>query len=110
MIKQAKLSARQGDVGIDKVDAVPTDAKPKNNRIIAYGEGTGHYHEVDGDVCVLERDGEMFVDSNESFTLTHHGSPGDEHEKIQFPPGTWRFTIQREYDPYAANRERRVVD
>ncbi len=44
------MQARQGDVFIERVETLPESVKPKapdrGRVVLAYGEVTGHYHEV----------------------------------------------------------------
>jgi hypothetical protein len=98
---------RQGDVLIVRVDSIPDDAqraKP-GNPVLAYGEVTGHHHQVQsgGTACLLETPAKVvFLDLREASLLTHQ-----EHATITLPPGKYRIGHQREYSPAEI---RRVVD
>ena len=120
---------RQGDVVLIEVPSSMIEGlRRRESRVIAYGEATGHWHDVEGsDVAVLDAPancslktglGDMpvasFIHAKEDFSLVHHGSPGDQHGAIPvtetIPGKTYAVVIQREYDPIAVNRERKVVD
>ena len=105
--------ARQGDVFFEKVANLPDrkDLKMKSDPILAYGEVTGHSHkimsppmsEVDS---YVDKNGDIYVQSSQEITVGH-----DEHDTITLPADTlYCVTIQREYDPAAAELERRVAD
>lgn len=96
-----------GDVLVTRVNALPTDLtlKQKSNNILAYGEVTGHVHELiadtDDSVMVLEADEStddnplMFfeVKPEEKVVLKHQ-----EHRGIKVGPGFYKVGVQREFD------------
>lgn len=95
---------RQGDVLLQRVDAIPADAAPiehKGDVILAYGEVTGHAHRLAaGSVKPYAKGGswsaqaERFIAIAESAALTH-----EEHSTIALPAGNYRVIQQREYSP-----------
>lgn len=89
---------RQGDVLLERVDALPGKVKELPTNVVAYGEVTGHAHkvEVDAGDCVLVEDeeGNMFVNVKGEATLRH-----DEHAPIKLTRGVYRVVKQREYAP-----------
>lgn len=102
-----QFMARQGDVLIRRVGAIPDGAvqeDAKDNRIVlAYGEVTGHAH------AIAERTASAFTMSDaagtvrrflkvvgRSATVRH-----EEHAPIELPPGFYEIGIQREYTPEA---------
>lgn len=100
-----KFMARQGDVLIEAVDALPSEleaVKREGGRVIlAHGELTGHAHAIKDKRATLFRDpklNEMFmlVDGDRPVALKH-----DEHDTIDVPPGRYKVTRQREYSPEA---------
>ena len=96
---------RQGDVLLVRVDAIPTNAKPTPNMILAEGEATGHHHKVEvieGRADVFELADELFVRVEGDVIVTHQ-----EHDTIVLPADTYRVVRQREYDPVEI---RRVMD
>lgn len=105
-----KFQARQGDLLIEAVDSIPQKSKKQGNRILAYGEATGHCHVIapvdlsDVDVLV-DVDGTMYVEARKNTAVVH-----DEHGRVKLGKGNYKVTRQREYDAIAAGRERRVVD
>lgn len=106
-----KFQSRQGDIffrvvskpaGLDKM-------KVHASRILAFGEVTGHSHAIKPGTEVksyVDDKGDIYMFS-ESETVVGH----DEHSDIKLPAGAWIcVTRQREYDPLAAEKERKVAD
>ena len=87
---------QQGDVLI-AVATIPATAKKKEGRaIVAYGEVTGHCHEVIGDgVEVYEENGTLYVSAPQGGTIQH-----EEHRPIELPPGDYKIGIVQEYDHF----------
>lgn len=111
--KAPTFQARQGDVLIERVAALPKSAalKPRdNNRVIlAYGEVTGHAHAIDTaadpDAALFDApDGNGFFLRIESVTGVVH----EEHARIDLPEGIYRGRIQREWTD--ADEPRQVLD
>jgi hypothetical protein len=94
------LQFRQGDVFIEKIEALPSGLKKHkkdNGRIIlAYGEVTGHAHAIVDDVTAsfIDSDGNLYLESKEDILVKH-----EEHAEIKLPAGVYRITHQREYSP-----------
>ena len=94
---------RQGDLLITKVKAIPEGAAKRNDRVLAEGEATGHFHKLDrGDV--YEKEGVLYfrVDEGTETRLDH-----PEHGTMTFTPGEYKVVRQREYAP---SGERDVAD
>jgi len=92
---------RQGDVFIDRVKAIPKDAKPvkrdKGRVVLAYGEVTGHAHAiVEPEALLFDVGGELYLEADGTVTLRH-----EEHAPITIDPGVYKVTRQREYSPEA---------
>ena len=104
-----KLEYRQGDVGIDKVDSIPSEAKlEKRDRVIlAYGEVTGHCHEIAVEdlekIELFMLDGKMYLNVKEDGVKVTH----QEHAIVTLPIGNYEVIHQREYSPEAI---RNVLD
>jgi len=98
-MKTGRLIYRQGDVGIIAAN-LPKDAVRKEVNgpiILAYGEVTGHCHQIRDtqNVELYEKDGVVYVHVlGKSASLTH-----EEHGTIELPKGTHEIRIQREYQP-----------
>lgn len=94
------MQYRQGDVMVERVDAVPAGAKKiktKGEVILAEGEVTGHFHRVKHpEIQEFEIGGMRFFTIPDEACVTH-----DEHDTITLPPGTYRVQRQREYRPEA---------
>lgn len=100
--------ARQGDVLIERVTAIPAAAprQPdvRGRVILAYGEVTGHAHTLDATDAV------RFGPSEDAFWLRVDCETAVEHQEhapITLAPGNYRVRRQREY---SAAGERRVAD
>lgn len=106
MAKKAAVpfQCRQGDVFLERVDAMPGTAKARqrdNGRVIlAYGEVTGHAHVIDTptkeDAIYDGENGDFYLRIEDAAGLVH-----DEHARIDLPAGIYRGRIQREYTPTA---------
>jgi hypothetical protein len=107
------FQARQGDIFFTTVKKLPTKTKKKNDNILAYGEVTGHSHQIvspalsELEMVTDEVSGDIFVKSlREEIKVGH-----DEHTTITLPANEWvKVSRQREYDPLAAEKQRRVAD
>lgn len=90
--------AKKGETGI------PAAAKKKEDRVVALGEATGHYHEIVGDnAAVFVLDGNedvMFVDLPEGGECRHlkGGAPTNEHQPVALDPGQYCREIVKELD------------
>lgn len=106
------MQARQGDIFFKVVSSVPKKVKKKTDNILAYGEVTGHSHKIvepslDQLEMVTDEQGDIFVRSADQEIKVWH----DEHNVITLPANQWIcVSRQREYDPLAENRQRRVLD
>ena len=110
-MEKNKDQARQGDIFFKKVDSPPKKGKKIQTNVIAYGEVTGHSHKIvrpSISKCesVVDENGDIFIRSKTEIVVDH-----DEHGTVTLEPNAW-FCIsrQREYDPLAAEKERRVAD
>lgn len=106
------MKYRQGDVVIKKVDSVK--GEKRQDLILAYGEVTGHRHEVIGKAETYIKDGVLYLKAEEEVTL-YHGNTSqidrqvkgevlnyqteDVHGPITLPAGDYEIRIQREYEP-----------
>lgn len=105
----AMRQVRQGDVFLHKIKTRERQGAPITDQgrvILAYGEVTGHAHEVvaESDVATTselpaaqlfeEPDGRRFLFIERGCTLVHQ-----EHGAIALEPGCYEVTRQREYSP-----------
>jgi len=105
------FSARQGDVILVEVDAIPAKAqevpRDRGRIVLAYGEATGHAHAITAEKATLLRTdtGERFLRIMEAsgVELVH-----EEHATVAIPARLFRVITQREY--VASDIERKVVD
>ena len=102
---------RQGDVLIERIDALPKElkkvAREGGRVILAHGEVTGHAHAIaapNADLYSAVDAGDVtFLEIREAEVALQH----DEHATITLAPGSYRVTRQREYSP---EEIRRVAD
>jgi len=107
-----KFQARQGDIFFEEIKKLPENLKKRDNPILAYGEVTGHAHKImdppfsELDSFVDEQ-GDIYVRcQTQDISISH-----DEHDVVTLPQNKWIcVTRQREYDPLAVEKERKVAD
>lgn len=103
---------RQGDVLVKRTRKTPSQAAKivtdQGRTILAYGEVTGHAHEVITDAPPMtgdpvpaqqlfeEPDGTRLLVVRGPATLRH-----EEHAPLNIPAGTYEVVRQREYSPEA---------
>lgn len=86
---------RHGDVALNPVAALPSEAtKGENERIVlALGEATGHAHVIQGDVYLWNAGAQRYVVVGQGgATLTH-----EEHGAQAVAPGAYEVIQQREW-------------
>lgn len=98
-----------GDVILERIDKLPKEFKnfkKSKDGVLAYGELTGHLHQLQRDRFDLRIDeaGIKFLHVLEPTPVKHQ-----EHSPIIIPPGNYKIGIQQEYDPFA-KRARQVMD
>lgn len=115
---------RQGDVLILEVSSIPTKAEDKTPKgasvILAYGEVTGHCHQIQEShgVRIFEHEGSRWirVPKGGKGPLMHeeHGTipfggvgKGKKGELVEVPTGDYEVVIQKEY---IARELRNVAD
>jgi len=89
-----KTKFRQGDVLLTEISELPKGIK-KKNKIIAYGEITGHTHRFESEAVAVFQDneGKQFIDIKEESELMH-----EEHAHLLIPKGKYMVILQREVD------------
>lgn len=109
---------QQGEVRIERIDALPEGLTPATEKdsagrwIISHSE-KGHHHVLPADAEVLERpmsDGlkQLFaIIKKPGAAMVQTASSA--HEVAEMPPGIYKLTVSREYDPFA-QQARRVAD
>lgn len=98
MQNRQKDCFRHGDVTLKRVAKPLTPVgKKQDHCILAYGEVTGHKHEVFGDATLFkEENGKMYLVTGKEPAVLDH----PEHGKITLEPETgYEVGIQREYEP-----------
>jgi len=92
---------RQGDVLLKEIRAIPENAKPVNDLVLALGEATGHSHRLSGKTVQVFQgsDGKKFVRAGTETVLVH-----DEHKHIPLMEGLYEVKLQREYSPQEIRR------
>lgn len=104
MKKKLKM-ARQGDVLVMAVDAIPAAAAKMKREagkvVLAHGEATGHTHAFGSRMCLQYAVQDEFNRTGCSW-LQVKGISGavlrhQEHSPISVPPGNYRVIRQQEY-------------
>ena len=91
------MQYRHGDVMVEKVKSIPTNAKKLNHLTLAHGEVTGHSHQIKPrkNAELYNAPSGLFLKvTAESADLVH-----EEHATIALPKGIYRVWRQREYSP-----------
>lgn len=97
---------RQGDVFLEKIDKIPSEAKRRKSDVLVEGEATGHAHRLKNGLIYeikphLSSDpGQMFVEAKQNAVLFH-----EEHGQIEIEVGFYILVRQREYH----GKENRLV-
>lgn len=96
----------QGDVCAKRIEALPANAKPAKDRIVAHGEITGHHHILEAGQVFTDDTGNLFALIDKPVKLFHQ-----EHAPWILEPGIWQFgkdgMMQVEYD---GEEERAALD
>jgi hypothetical protein len=92
---------RQGDLFISPIGSLPRGLKRRNEPVLAYGEVTGHKHQLVGDTSVVyeDVDGDVFFEVLSDTPLDH-----EEHDTLTIEIGKYKVIRKREYSP-SANRQ-----
>jgi len=112
-VTQEESKWRHGDVyGIaSKLDAktLAANGTKLDSNILAYGEVTGHMHEIEADPCAYQR----FEMAGKKYLLVlAEGGVNIKHQEHGvglIPAGVWEERIDREYD-YMTHSYRNVWD
>ena len=87
---------RHGDLIIEQIGEIPKSAKPNKDKILAYGEATGHTHRIDSETAHVFYDGinpsVKYLDLPDMASIVH-----EEHGPIEFPSGKYKISIQRRF-------------
>lgn len=111
--------ANQGEIRIDRIDALPEGMKTakvqktKGGYIISHSE-QGHHHLLDGNVEVLERTDDVPEGMKMLYAIVKdpsvlHQDAATPHKSIDLEPGIYEMRIKREFDSFA-EQSRRVAD
>lgn len=103
-MEKIKGQFRQGDVLVKEIKMVPENLQKRDNCILAYGEVSGHKHQVlEHGELYDSSDGRTFLIMKEEGTLTH-----EEHKSHKLKKGLYEVVIQREVD--LVGKVRQVMD
>ena len=93
---------RQGDVLLKQIKELPKGVRPKEVKVLAYGEFTGHKHQFLGPFSELYIDieGNQYVYLGQDSLLAH-----EEHANMMIPEGIYEVIIQREFDLLEGTRQ-----
>lgn len=96
---------QQGDVIVRAVKALPkTEKELVESGILAYGEATGHKHQIVGPGKLYRINGELWIDASGEITVKH-----EEHKPITLPAGTYKVGGVKEWDHFK-EEARQVAD
>jgi len=106
---------RQGDIIIVEAELPKAAKEIEHDGVLAYGEVTGHKHQLIGNGVKYFRDdrGDLFFEVTSRFVDLNHGTmpsmKSDGHFPHQFKKGTYQVIRQREAD-WIAEVNRNVSD
>lgn len=89
----------QGDIILEKIDKLPVKGLMKKDKILAYGEVTGHKHQFQPELKTVQvfkdtTQETQFVDvQSDQAELCH-----EDHANIMIPKGVYEVRVQREVD------------
>lgn len=97
---------RHGDVCLKPITTLPKGAKQLKDKVLAYGEVTGHKHQFGNpsNIDRYELDGRLYLQVYTPVPLNH-----EEHETLIIDPGIYEQIAEREYDPFIESA-RTVID
>lgn len=100
------LPIRQGDVVMIPIKRIPENAKKLKDKIMAYGEVTGHTHRFiePKNIDRYELDGKLYLQVRVSSTIIH-----EEHNPLIIPVGDYQQIQEREYS-YEDEEMKKVID
>ena len=93
---------RQGDVLLKQIEKLPKGVRHKGDKVLAYGEVTGHKHQFLSTFSELyiDMDGNQYVYLVQDSLLAH-----EEHANMTIPKGIYEVVIQREFDLLEGTRQ-----
>ena len=94
---------RQGDVVLREIPALPGGARPTAERVLAYGEKTGHSHRLEGQGRVWRQDTRLYLVLEQPSQVVH-----EDHRSVTVQPGLYEIVGQREY--ISPEEDRRAFD
>ena len=103
-MKSTRVQVRQGDVLLTPVNATPKGARAvRDDRVLAYGEATGHAHVLDKPGTLFNVGGRMFVEVKTPDVFLRQTSPTpmdpDLHKPILLVPGLYEVIVEKQYTP-----------
>ena len=84
---------RQGDVCLTPVKQIKGEQECKGEKILAYGEVTGHKHILKGDATFYKHQNQVLVEVGEQGAQLIH----DEHGQLSVPKGIYQVVLQRQF-------------
>ena len=94
---------RQGDVVLREISHLPEQAQATDERVLAYGETTGHTHRLEGRGRVWRQDTRLYLVLEQPSQVVH-----EDHRTVTVEPGLYEVIGQREY--VSAEEDRRAFD
>ncbi|MBI2135741.1 hypothetical protein HYU06_01580 [Candidatus Woesearchaeota archaeon] len=97
---------RQGDVVLKEINDMPDNLTKAKHNILAFGEVTGHKHQLlSQQIVVLEdKASQKYVQLKQKTILQH-----EEHKALEIDIGNYQVIIEREFNPFE-EEIRQVMD
>ena len=106
---------RHGDVIITQITSdiyneMVSKYNPRSNLVIAYGEATGHHHQLVADKGTAQVLIDPTTQQAQAFSVEQETElKHEEHDTLNIPKGYYRVEFEREYEPLDQT-ERQVYD
>ena len=103
--KQTMNIYRHGDITLHQREEKPAgEFEKKDKYIVAYGEATGHHHQLQSVVSLASFGISRWLEVFEPTELTHQ-----EHHTLTILPGVYEILEERTFD-YFENSIKKVID
>jgi len=101
-----KFIVRQGDIKLERIESIPKGAKILKDKILAYGEITGHTHRFKEPKNI-----ERYEFGENTYLRVYADTPliHEEHNTLIIPVGDYKQEQEREYS-YEDADARIVID
>lgn len=84
---------RQGDIFIERIEALPKRLKLKKDNVLVHSDSTMHDHTLKSGKVYLDKNGNMFLEVPRATQIVHTM----DHKPINISKGVYKLIRQREY-------------